>query len=317
MFSFAGITACDNDIKAIYSIQNGTAYNSSKYGGFYIIYNSEVSEQHFTLSYGNGTVIDDSLVGTPTLQTSGKFAGYYTLYYTRQCGWSYESFESDAVVVANSSSDIITQIENFFFDGELGLVDSSNGNDSELSDSWRNSEQSTAFGSWFSDVFSGLSNIVNAITQAIQSILNGIGQLFTDLKNFLSDLIQSLIDGIVRIFIPEDDVISGFIDEIVNCFKVKFGFEGFDISQAIGQSQSIQNINGTIKYGQFEFNGIIVDFSFFVQALTTFRPYIRALLAFFIVLYNINQFLGLIGIQGLALGAFLNMSTQKNSNNQG
>lgn len=150
-----------------------------------------------------------------------------------------------------------------------------------------------------------MSDIVKSIEKGVHDVLDGIGKFFTD-------LLSGVLDGIKRFFIPDPDIIQGFIDEISSCFKSTFGFDGFDVSSVVGTATAFDNINGNIKYGQFDFNGMIIDFSFALKALITFKPYIRAFVAFCIVIYNINQFLGIIGVPTLTSCTFGQFLHDKN-----
>lgn len=111
-----------------------------------------------------------------------------------------------------------------------------------------------------------------------------------------------ILDGLKKLFIPTDGFIENCVNNIKNEFLVTFGVSDFDIKLAFGSEASLTDINMTYNSSLFSYTGNVVKMSYVINALATFRPYIRGLISLFLCIYSINQFCGLIGQQGLAIG---------------
>lgn len=282
--------------------------------GFYVsehcsnsdtVYAVWVSSKPFSVKmshyYASGAYFTDSELNT-LHPTSGPFGGYYVAYWHSTGSNSSLVSTSGSIVTGGTSDnpisadDFYSKASSFFFQGD-GLINSGNtGGDADggtIPDSWGDSEQSAAFGSWFDSVFSWLSNIVNSLEKGFENLLAGIGKFFDD-----------LLQGIIRIFVPEEDIISGYIDDIKTTFNKTFGIDKFDISPVFGvSSKPFQNVDFSINILGLDFSGIAVDFSFVDKALTTFRPVIRGFMVFLMFLYLVNQFLSIIGQTNMTIGS--------------
>lgn len=85
------------------------------------------------------------------------------------------------------------------------------------------------------------------------------------------------------------------------------------MSLAFGSEASLTDIDMDYDNPAFSFSGTIVDMQYVIQAIVTFRPYIRGFTLFLLALYSVNQFLNIIGQGSLSLGALLRL----NGNNGG
>lgn len=132
-----------------------------------------------------------------------------------------------------------------------------------------------------------------------------IGSLFTSFVQFVKDLPVILLDGLKSFFIPSDNFIDNCIEQIKNQFTITFGLSDFDISVAFGRDTLLSDVKSDYVIGSFNFSGTFINYKYVIDAITFFRPYIRGFIVFMLVVYSFNQFLYLIGQQGLSLGLSL------------
>jgi hypothetical protein len=109
------------------------------------------------------------------------------------------------------------------------------------------------------------------------------------------------------LFVPDTDFMSNCIEQIKNEFMVTFGISDFDVKLAFGSEAALSDISVNYNNPAFHYSGNIVNMSYVIKAISTFRPYIRGFICLLLFLYNINQFMGLIGQPGLSLGVLLGM----------
>ena len=103
-------------------------------------------------------------------------------------------------------------------------------------------------------------------------------------------------------FIPEEGELEGVVEEIKTAFSDKFGLNDFTVSSSFGAEKSMSNESTSLNIGGHSFNVSLVNWDYVNNAISTFRPYIRGFISFMLVLYSINQFMGLIGQPGLSIG---------------
>ena len=121
-----------------------------------------------------------------------------------------------------------------------------------------------------------------------------------------------IIDGIKSIFIPSDDYFSEKIEYIQSRFRNSFGITEYDMSFMFRTETAFKNV--TIKLLGQEMT--IIDMSYFIGAIGTFRPILRAFITFLLIFYNINQFFGLIGQQSIMTGVHILSGLGKNKGDE-
>lgn len=161
------------------------------------------------------------------------------------------------------------------------------------------------------DFLISITKNIGDIFDFLGSIVDAIKELGTAIINLGDTIVAALADFVKGLFIPAEGELEGAIDEIQTSFVSQFGVEDFNVSDAFGGEKSPSNStsgglsrSGTpsISIGGVNYSGELVNWDYTTDAIATFRPYIRGFIAFLLVLYSINQFLGLIGQPGLAQG---------------
>lgn len=107
-----------------------------------------------------------------------------------------------------------------------------------------------------------------------------------------------MINGIKEVFIPDAEFISGKVEYLKNEF-LSLGIGFYDMSDIFNEERPFEDITTTIR-GQ---KVVIVNMDIVKNAVEEFRPVIRGLLVLFLMIYNYNQFMGLIGQQGITIGS--------------
>lgn len=134
----------------------------------------------------------------------------------------------------------------------------------------------------------------------LKSIVDVLGGIAYAIFNVFADTLQNIIDGILsipkaifnfikRIFIPED----GFIEDANNKLKIAFShlLIEYDLTGLVSGEKAISDITCTL-YGQ---QVTILKASIIVKGIKAFRHIIRGFIVLMLILFNINQFLALIG----------------------
>lgn len=110
------------------------------------------------------------------------------------------------------------------------------------------------------------------------------------------------MDGVKAIFIPDPEEIQTLLQDYKNRLSTSFGIGSIDVSSALGAGTQIADQTGDVSvYGLGTFHVTVLDVSYLVSAVTTFRPYIRGLFVLFLALFNFNQFCGLIGVNVISV----------------
>lgn len=99
------------------------------------------------------------------------------------------------------------------------------------------------------------------------------------------------------LFIPDEEFINAKIDYIKKAFN-RLGVATYDMSAIMGKETPFSDITCTI-FGQ---KVVIVRMDIVENAVLKFRAVIRGFMTLMLVIYNYNQFMGLIGQQQLTLG---------------
>lgn len=174
----------------------------------------------------------------------------------------------------------------------------------------------------FSDALTNIKNAVGAVAKGIydffepfitfvkeklksvldflKSIIDFLGGIGKAIFDVFADTLQNIIDGILdipkaifnfikRIFIPED----GFIEDAKDKLKIAFShlLIEYDLTGLVSGEKAISDITCTL-YGQ---QVTILKASIIVKGIKAFRHIIRGFIVLMLILFNINQFLALIG----------------------
>lgn len=128
-------------------------------------------------------------------------------------------------------------------------------------------------------------------------------------RKSISSLPDLIFDGIKSIFVPEEDYINEKVDYLKQQIN-KLGVSTYDMSAIMGTEKQLDDIEVTM-YGT---KVTIVDMTVVNTAIDKFRAVIRGLMWLFLVIYNYNQFMGLIGQQSLTLGNMIQSVRNGGSN---
>lgn len=133
-------------------------------------------------------------------------------------------------------------------------------------------------------VYTAFKDVLSNIIDGILSIPKKVGEFF-----------DSLMDFIKGIFVPKEED----IDSALNRLKSEFGrlLVKYNLTTLASGSSAFKDISCTIM-GQ---TVVIIRMDLAVKALGTFRPYMRGFMALLLVLFNINQFLHLIGQPSISI----------------
>lgn len=132
------------------------------------------------------------------------------------------------------------------------------------------------------------------------------GNFFVDLWNLFLRLIEELGKCfkaiLTAVFIPPDNEIREVFLNLKNKFETTFGIQVVDLSTLFGQAYEPQDFYLDFTLSGVPFHVKVCDMSILVAAVNRFRSLIRGLLTLALILFNINQFLHLIGAGPITLG---------------
>lgn len=80
-----------------------------------------------------------------------------------------------------------------------------------------------SFAVFAADEDGGFWDIVDSIWNSARGILDGIGDFFSNLIKAIGNAVNALLNGIKRLFIPHDDYFPRFQNKIFDSFNKKFG----------------------------------------------------------------------------------------------
>lgn len=146
------------------------------------------------------------------------------------------------------------------------------------------------------------------ITGLLVDLLTAIVDLLTAILDFFSTFFEALLNLLKDLFIPKDGELDKEIQEIQMCFYDKFNMTSIDIestiNQAISQDTELNDVmlNYKVVDNYLTISNVkIIDYQYLDRALMTFRPILRGLVVLLMMLYNINQFLVMIGQAPISL----------------
>lgn len=108
---------------------------------------------------------------------------------------------------------------------------------------------------------------------------------------------ELVVEGLKKLFIPDGDFINAKIEYITKAFN-RLGVATYDMSAIMGKETVFSDITCTV-FGQ---KAVIVRMDIVENAVLKFRAVIRGFMTLMLVIYNYNQFMGLIGQPQLTLG---------------
>ena len=130
--------------------------------------------------------------------------------------------------------------------------------------------------------------------------MSSLGDWFSNLGTSIVSLGGTIVDGVIGIFVPDVDFIMGKIDYLTVEFS-KLGVGSLDMSAMFKGEKALDDITIEI-YGQ---TVTIVRMDIVNRAIQKFRAIIRGFIGLLLILYNYNQFMGLIGQPGITFGAHI------------
>lgn len=134
----------------------------------------------------------------------------------------------------------------------------------------------------------------------MSSIISNIIGIAEKIAELPLKLTENLIEGVKGIFIPDSDFISNAVDRLTGTLT-SLGIVKYDMSGIFANEKPFSDFTCTIRGHKV----VIVDMTFVDKALETFRPIIRGFLWLLLVLYNFNQFMGLIGQPGISIAGII------------
>ena len=177
-----------------------------------------------------------------------------------------------------------------------------------------------------SNIVVAFSSILSKITTKVESLKLGIDDLplliATNLSSFFANLVikvtevkdkvgdifdnikslpETLFTKFTRLFIPDEDFMHSKILQLTD-HLTKFGIKTYDITSLFAKEQAITSFEGTYRGKEVTF----IDMRYLDLFLNKFRPVIRGFIVLCLMLFNVNQFLNLIGQGSISVSGVLN-----------
>ena len=141
---------------------------------------------------------------------------------------------------------------------------------------------------------------LKSVLDFLKSIIDFLGGIGKAIFDVFADTLQNIIDGILSIptkiinfmknlFIPKsEDIDSSFnkIKEVIAKLQIDY-----DLGSMVTGEKTIEDISCTL-YGQ---KVTILKADIIIKGISGFKAIIRGFICFLLVMFNINQFLALIG----------------------
>ena len=91
-------------------------------------------------------------------------------------------------------------------------------------------------------------------------------------------------------------MIKADFDNLMGNLKDKIGIDTYDLDNLFSSSSAPTDVKGTYNGGLWSYSGKFVDYSFLVQGVEYFRPFIRGFIVLLLVFFNIRQALSMFGL---------------------
>lgn len=96
-------------------------------------------------------------------------------------------------------------------------------------------------------------------------------------------------------------------DNLLNGLQEKLGIDIYDMDNLFSASSAPGDVEATYDGGLWTYSGKFVDFSWVIQGVDYFRPYIRGFIVLLLVFFNVRQALSMFGLSsGEITGAYAN-----------
>lgn len=146
-------------------------------------------------------------------------------------------------------------------------------------------------------IATSLSSFFTNIVIKVQEVKDKVGDIFDNIKS----LPENLFTKFTRLFIPDEDFMHSKIFQLTD-HLTKFGIKTYDITSLFAKEQAITSFNGTYRGKEVTF----IDMRYLDLFLNKFRPVIRGFIVLCLMLFNVNQFLNLIGQGSISVSGVLN-----------
>lgn len=174
---------------------------------------------------------------------------------------------------------------------------------------------------WLSGIVGGLETVWQAITNLPQVIWDNFKQALTDIKDGILGIPQKILDGIKELFIPDNETISETVTEFTEYLQDAFGWDTtfFTALFATNTFETDKSPFDNVVVPSYEVHGVgyfvlqVVDYKFLIQGVNMLRPYIKGVVALFLMLYNIKMILSFIRQDaGVAVGKSADIGIELN-----
>ena len=85
-------------------------------------------------------------------------------------------------------------------------------------------------------------------------------------------------------------------EEVKDSVGAIIGLDNFSFDSIWGGGSAPSNVSGTLALGSYTYSGVLADFSFLVDGVDFFRPYIRAFVVLLLCIFNVRQALSMFGL---------------------
>ena len=134
----------------------------------------------------------------------------------------------------------------------------------------------------------------------MSSITDWLDSIVTSIKNLPLKIAEAFLDMLKTLFIPDSEYINEKVEYIKNQF-IKLGVANYDMSALFNKETPLSDITCNIMGHEV----VIVRMSLVEKGILKFRAIIRGFIILLMVMYNYNQFMGLIGQPPISLGALI------------
>lgn len=142
-----------------------------------------------------------------------------------------------------------------------------------------------------------MSDIAEGITQIPAQIVDGLRGFFQSVLDAVLGIPDLILDGLKVLILPSDGYIERTIDKLYAEME-SLGVQVYDMSGVFSKEKPFEDIKATINGVEV----VMVDMRVVRIGVDYFRPLIRGFIVLMLVMYNLNQFFGLIGQQPITLG---------------
>ena len=179
--------------------------------------------------------------------------------------------------------------------GEGGESDTGGNTTVQPDSGWKPDDSDTLWG-WLSNLVNGIGALVQDLSNIPSKIANSLKAFFDDVVNAITDLPNLILEGIKDIFIPDVTTLENQIDSAVENIASQLGVQFDTFDRLFDREVAPEDVNQDYNLpGVGVLNLKFFDTKYLIQGVAFFRPVIRGFMVLMLVFFVWKHIMTFIG----------------------